>query len=313
MRVLVFGAGVIGRIYAARLMVAGHTVQLVARGETAQRLRQHGISLHRTRRRGTDRALAVFPEIVESTKAAGPAEVAFIAIRRDQLNAALPQIEAIRADIVVSFVNLPTGLPLLAETVGAGRFVPAFPGVAGKVAQDGVVEYLELDQQPTTIGSMASLSRGMPEAVSALVQSAGFRTALIRDMPAWLRTHAVFIAAFESALAARDGDAQPLASDRRAVRELVLAVREAFAALASRGTTVTPAALRIIFQRMPLWFATGYWRRQLGGDLGMLGLAPHAISSRNSELPVLQQDVRDILGPSAVPRLEAIFASANPD
>lgn len=309
MRVLVFGAGVIGRIYAARLTAGGHTVQLVARGETARLLRQQGISLRRTLRRGTNTASAVFPEIVESTQAARPAEVAFIAIRRDQLDAALPQIAAIRADTVVSFVNLPAGLALLAGTVGMGRFVPAFPGVAGKLAPDGVVDYLELAQQPTTIGSIASPSPGKPAAVSVLLRSAGFRTALVGNMPAWLKTHAVFIAAFESALAARAGDAQALASDRRAVRELVLAVREAFEALADRGTTVTPTAMRIIFQRMPLWFATGYWRRQLGGELGMLGLAPHAVSSRNSELPVLQQDVRDILGPGAAPRLEAIFAT----
>lgn len=314
MKVLVFGAGVIGRIYAARLLTAGHAVQLVARGETARQLRLQGIALHRIGGRGGGGAMAaVFPGMVESAQEAEPADVAFIAIRRDQLEAALPQIAAIRADTVASLVNLPAGLDLLAETVGSDRLVPAFPGVAGRLGPGGVVEYLELAQQPTAVGFVSPTSEGRADAVSALLGSAGLRTARVDDMPAWLKTHAVFIAAFESALAARGGDAQALASERRAVRELVLAVREGFTALARRGTTVTPAALRIIFQRMPVWFATAYWRRQLGGDVGRLGLAPHALATRGSELPALQQDVRAILGAVPTPRLDALFAGAGPD
>lgn len=309
MRVLVFGAGVIGRIYAARLMAVGHSVQVIARGESAQQLRQHGICLHPSGQQDRAATAAVFPTIVEGVHEAEPADVAFVAIRRDHLEAALLPIAAIQADIVVSLINLPTGLATLTEAVGVRRFVPAFPGVAGKIGQGGVVDYLELAQQPTTIGSTRSASEDKAEAVSTLLQSAGFRTTLTDDMPAWLRTHAVFIAAFESALAARSGDAEALASDSQAVRELVLAVREAFAVLARHGTRITPTSLRIIFQRMPLWFAARYWGRQLGGYLGKLGLAPHAMATRFSELPRLQQDVREILGAGSAPRLESLFAS----
>lgn len=265
--------------------------------------------MQRAGQRDTGTATAVFPAIVECVQEADPAEMAVIAIRRDHLEAALPQLAAISADTVISLINLPTGLASLTDAIGAARFVPAFPGVAGRIDRDGTVTYLELAQQPTTIGSTPSAPAAKPEAVSTLLRSAGFRTALTDNMPAWLQTHAVFIAAFESVLAARAGDAEALASDRRAVQELVLAVREAFNALARSGTSVTPAALSIIFQRMPLWFATGYWRRQLRGDLGKLGLAPHAVATRFTELPVLQRDVLAILGAGSTPWLEALFAS----
>lgn len=329
MRVLVFGAGVIGRVFAARLLSAGHEVQLVARGETAELLRSRGITLVRN---GV-RAEAVFPTIVTTPADAAAVDIALVAIRRDQVDAARPQLAEIRADVVASLINAaggsggpaaPGGLATLEAAIGPARFVSAFPGVAGEVEQDGIVHYLQVAQQPTTIGigaGHAAQDAAAPHArLRALLRSAGLPTALEADMPAWLQTHLIFIAAFESAIIAMDGDAVRLGGDRTAVRELVLAVREGLLALQQprrspsgeyrSAVTVTPVALRIIFLQIPPWFASRYWRRQLAGDLGRLGLAPHAIAARSTELPALQQDVRELLAPAALPRLERIFAAA---
>ena len=45
MEILVYGAGVVGSQYAARLRQAGHMVTLLARGERAAQMRDHGIVL----------------------------------------------------------------------------------------------------------------------------------------------------------------------------------------------------------------------------------------------------------------------------
>ena len=45
MRLLVYGAGVLGSLLAARLHEAGHDVALLARGERLAALRRHGIQL----------------------------------------------------------------------------------------------------------------------------------------------------------------------------------------------------------------------------------------------------------------------------
>lgn len=45
-RVMVAGAGAVGSLLAARLAAAGHAVDLVARGRTAQALRRDGVTLH---------------------------------------------------------------------------------------------------------------------------------------------------------------------------------------------------------------------------------------------------------------------------
>ncbi len=45
MDILIYGAGVVGSVYAARLQEAGHNVSLLARGQRTVSLRTHGIQL----------------------------------------------------------------------------------------------------------------------------------------------------------------------------------------------------------------------------------------------------------------------------
>ena len=301
MRVLVFGAGVIGRIYAGRLIEAGHQVSLVCRARTAANIEANGIVL---RRNGTV-AEVVRPPVFSRVSDAGSFDVALVAIRRDQVREALPLLRLIQSDTIVSLIDLPLGLDELSVALGRERYVPAFPGVGGSIGRDGVVDYLEVKQQPTTIGWSPH-----PPVATALFSSAGFATATTRDMTAWLKTHAVFISAFESSIVHCGGDVVALANDRVAVRDLVLAVREGFRGLHSIDVPVLPTALRVVFLTMPAWFGIRYWGRALAGPLGALGMAQHSQASRGTELPALQDDVRTILEGHPTPLLDAIFDGA---
>ena len=300
-RIIVLGAGVIGRIYAVRMSLAGFDVTLVARGETAVRLAASGVAI--AGNGGPPRT--AFPRIVTDIGDTDDADLAFIAVRRDQVGAAGPAIRAIRARIVVSLIDIPLGLPGLAGTVGPERFVPGFPGVGGTVGPDGVVEFIDIAQQPTSIqdGPVSGEVRDV-------LQSAGFRTATVPDMAAWLECHAIFVSAFESAIVALDGDLGALASDRSRVRTVVLAVREGLGALQDLGATIAPASIGVIFLRMPVWFATRYWMRQLAGPVGRLAFLPHSMASRAGELPALRQDIRLITAGVRTPLLDCLLDSA---
>ncbi|HEY3366174.1 MAG TPA: 2-dehydropantoate 2-reductase N-terminal domain-containing protein [Symbiobacteriaceae bacterium] len=45
MRILVFGAGVLGSLYAAKLQESGHDVTILARGQRLDEIAQYGIVL----------------------------------------------------------------------------------------------------------------------------------------------------------------------------------------------------------------------------------------------------------------------------
>src|SRR5882724_8027928 len=91
MNILVYGAGVIGSVYAARLQEAGYTVSLLARGERAVALRAQGIVLENasTGQRTTTRV-----SLVEHLAPTDSYDVVIVAVRLNQLASILPDLAA---------------------------------------------------------------------------------------------------------------------------------------------------------------------------------------------------------------------------
>ena len=303
-RVLVVGAGVIGQIYAGRLMQAGHDVTILARGTTADVLAEHGISL-----RTDGRSCRVRPRVSRDVGGEAAWEMILVAVRRDQVAGVLPLVAKLPARRVVFMLNQSLGLDRVCEQAGAERAVLAFPGVGGHRAQDGTIDYLAVPQQHTTVGGHG----GVEGAVADALRSAGFAVDVVDDMPGWLKTHAVFITAVGAAILACGGDSIALAADRRRVGVMVAAVREGFRALAGNGVTVTPTALRMIFTVVPRVFAVRYWRGQLRGPVGTVMIAPHMRATRDTELPLLCADVRTLTaGDQPTPQLNGLLDLACP-
>lgn len=285
-------------MYAARLAAAGHDVHVLAHGRRRAALEKDGL---RVRTEG--RVLAQDVEVLPANGPLPRAEGIIVAVRATQLDSVLDILD-VPADATVVFLqHLGTRAREVVTRLGAERTVLAFPGIGGLICDDGSVEYVEIGAQPTTIDATAVRA----ETVRRLIASTGMRTAMEGDMPAWYATHEVFVACMGAGILACGGDAATLARDKIMLRRGVAAVHEGFAALSSRGIAVTPPALRVLFSRMPSWFAAAYWRRALRGPVGTIALAPHSRASRDDEFPLLCAGVVDRLASSATPTLSALL------
>jgi len=168
------------------------------------------------------------------------------------------------------------------QHVGNERTVFAFSGIGGLIAADGSVHYHHVSQQPTVVDVGANAAGS---AIADLMTSTGLAVRREAQMDPWLDTHAVFIAGMGAAILTTESGASGVAHSRQRVREIVLAISEAFDALQSRGLQVRPSALRTIFGRVPTWFATRYWQRQFAGPVVRISIAPHVLSTQESEFP----------------------------
>lgn len=283
MRVIVFGAGVIGQIYAGRLAAAGHEVTLLARGHQVPQLRDRGVQLCRD---GVTTVQRV-PVLDVETLGAAPCsyDALLVCVRRDQLPGALPVLGQLDAGTVVLLQNAGPAPDVAVVPLGTERVVLAFPGVGGFTQAD-VIHYIQIAQQPTTIDASAPHA----DRAAALVRSAGLPVRLEPAMPSWLKTHIIFISCLSAGILSREGDAAGLAQDRSELRRVMLAIREGFGALRSAGVRVTPPALRVLFLHLPVWFAAWYWRRALAGPVGVTAIAPHTRATRQTEMPQLCAD-----------------------
>jgi 2-dehydropantoate 2-reductase len=252
MRIAVFGAGVQGTLFAVRLSLARHEVELVARGSRATELRDFGAVIEDLRSGQRWRAQLPVSESLDPNSAA---ELCLVTVRREQLENVLPILAATRIPRFVFLVNQANGPGFLYEELSRERVVSAFPGFSGGI-ESHVVRFVEIAEQATTVEASA------PDVI-ALFRAAGIRVQPAADMDAWLRRHAVFITAVSGALCAAGGDAGKLSRDRDAIKTFILAVREGWRALDQKQIGPAPIALRAIFEWSPLFLATAYWSRLL--------------------------------------------------
>jgi 2-dehydropantoate 2-reductase len=312
MKILIYGAGVIGQIYAARLHQAGHDVTVFARHQTCETLARDGITLvNAAPAKGAPvKAAPASPIRVDVTGHLGSDrsfELVLVTVRRDQVEDVLPTLSGLQAGNVVMMQNDALDLPRVADIVGRDRTFFGFPGVGGYRRDDGAVCYLDIPQQPTTLGQRG----GQEERVAEVFKSAGFAVATTDDMQGWLKTHGVFIAAMCASINSCGGDAVKLAADRERVATMITAVGEGFRALAKQGVEVQPRPLKTIFTRVPRVFAIRYWQGQLRGPVGTVSLAPHSRATKDTELPVLYRDVQKMLdGTSPAPHLDKLLSAA---
>jgi 2-dehydropantoate 2-reductase len=305
MKVLIYGAGIIGQIYGGRLAEAGHDVTLLVRGDRARALAESGVIL---RKNGQSRRSR--PAVVTAVPPGAAFDLVLVTVRRDQVAQIEPQLAEVEADRVLFLLNQCLDLDGLRRRIGPQRTLFGFPGVAGQRVAEATVDYLDVPQQKTTIERRSGAERPVVD----LLRAAGFPVDVSDDMPGWLATHAVFITAIGAAILAAGGDSVALAADRARVANLVAAIGEGFRALARRGVTVTPTPLRVIFTLVPRFIAVRYWQGQLRGPVGTVAIAPHMRATRHTELPALVADVRRLVaGSRATPHLDALLAAIEDD
>lgn len=152
MRILIYGAGVLGSLYGARLADAGQDVTLVARGRRLEELR-NGVVLEDAR----SGARTTTPVRLSSELSPDDAyDLVVVLVRKTQLRSVLPALVASRSTPNVLFmVSNPSGSAELEAALGRGRVLLGFAG-AGGTLERGVVRYALAPRlfQPTTIGEL---------------------------------------------------------------------------------------------------------------------------------------------------------------
>ena len=298
MRIVIFGAGMQGTLYGVRLAHAGHELTIIARGPRADELRLDGAVIENAL--SGERA-ASRVTVANTLNPGMSADLCLLTVRREQLACAWEEVSKARGIArVLVMVNHAGSVSPNFDSRDRRWSVLGFPGAAGGV-ENGVDRYLEIPEQPTVVETSA------PDVASVLRQ-AGFKVALVADMPSWLCRDAVFITAIGGALCESGINAARLGGDSERVRTFVQAVREGWAAMDRRRVGRPPLALRAIFQLVPLPLSVAYWSRLLQSPRGEYYFARHTRHAV-SELAMLAADVRKLLPMEELPALSRLYAA----
>ena len=308
MRVLIVGAGVIGSVYAGRLLAAGHAVTLCARGHRLAELEESGLILENAH---TGQRVCHNVEVVGPSDAISlHCDLALVAVQRDQMITTVPLLQTLRADVL--FFGNAAGLVIALTEATGPRVLFGFPAAAG--IRDGTaVRFVIIRQQKTMLADPGHPRSARVLALARLFRTAGFPTTVAVDADGWLTAHAAFIVPIALALYRVGVQPRRLAADERLLRMMVAATRQAFGALLAAGNTEIPGNLHWLYLRLPERFAMYYWRRVLSGPRGELWFAAHTRCAPE-EMASLAYALRSAIDRAGhrAPALDSLLAGGQP-
>jgi len=296
MNFLIYGAGVIGTLYAAKLRDAGNQVTVLARGKRLTDIRRYGLALENV---VSGDLSTTQVDTIERLAPDDHYDVALVTVRRDQLAGVLPELKANRVIPTFLFMlNNPAGSTGLVQTLGRDRVLLGFPGAGG--TPDGhVMRYALIAQQPTMLGELNGRPTARLQKLAEIFRASGFATRISNDMDAWLKAHAFFVTAICGAIYIAGGNCHNLSENKAALALMASGVHEGFAAVRALGLVVRPFALRVLFVWLPQWFAIAYWRRYFASRMADHVFGSHARSASN-EMREIAEDCRILLDMSGV-------------
>lgn len=310
MRFLIYGAGVIGSIFAGRLAAAGFDVTVLARGGRLEEIERRGIVL-KSVFGGSEKRIPV--NTIAALEPDDIYDYILVPVQRQQVDAVLPALEENRSPAVVFMVNTAAAYAEWAREVGEERMMGGFPGASGsRETVPGVsgpegtggtaVEYFIARGparlfQTTTFGEYRGTVTPRLRRIVRALRRAGIPAVVSKDMEAWQRTHVVVVLAFACGLYAVDCGARRLAGAPEYVRLLIRVIQEGFTVLKALGTPVTPVKLRVL--KMPGPLLVPVFRALLRTRLAEKGMAMH-VSAAREEMAYLSREFDDLIERSGI-------------
>ncbi len=292
-KILVFGAGVLGSLYAARMHEAGLDVTLVARGQRYQDLKEHGVVLEEfaSRQRTVTRV-----KVVDEMPRREAFDVCLVFVQRTQVEGALPTLAA--NPNIPSFVfmhNMTTGPEELCDALGRERVVIGHANAGGE-REGHVVVYMIT--QNVTLGELDGSTSDRLKAITQAFRVAGFGVEWTRNIDSWKRYHVALVTPLTYAMVAHEVCNYRLAESRHSVKLYVQGMRECFKALQVLGFPVEPSKLGMLMW-MPDFLLVPLFRKILGSKIMDIGGARH-LRNALDEMEELARELDVLIDESGV-------------
>ncbi|WP_250037883.1 ketopantoate reductase family protein [Paractinoplanes maris] len=284
MRLLVYGAGVCGSVFAAQLHEAGHDVSLLARGERLAALRRHGVRLAEGDSTVVRR---VAVPVVEAP--AGEYDLITVFVRAHQVAPVLRSVAGVGGDVLF-LLNWAAGAEPLGAVIGPERVLLGFPTVGGVMDGD-VVRYRAPSwmtrRVPIPVGEPGGRSTPRVERIVRSFREAGINARNEPRMDAWLTTHAAFAVPLGQAVIAAGGP-EALAGNPDAVRRMIRLMRRNLAGLA---TPTVPRGF-VALRTLPEWLLAAGFRRFLRSPVAAHSGLANSSPAEAAELERVAEQMR---------------------
>jgi len=289
LRILVFGAGVVGSAYAAILSEAGHDVTVFARGDRYNQLKENG--LFYVYESGFNQQLDNADiKVINELEDNDIYDFIFLIVRFDQIDQALEDIKNNKSLNIVTMVNTIKGYQSWQKVLGDDHIIPAFSGYGGVIDSNGVLHYRLAPSflQPTTFGEISGKKTRRLKILSDIFFDMRIPFAVCNNMDAWQKTYAAMNIAMANAIYLDGGTAMTASKNKVVMDSLVTELKSNFKALKAIGVPILPKKYDIIMSA-PVPIVKLIMKDLFADPLAEIFITDHVLNAR-SEMEALRHE-----------------------
>ncbi|MDO4845146.1 MAG: 2-dehydropantoate 2-reductase N-terminal domain-containing protein [Oscillospiraceae bacterium] len=271
MRILVYGAGVIGANLAADLFASGKDVTLLARGEWADTIEKNGLIIDPVFFPGRKKyRIPVIRELRERDFY----DAIFLVLRYTQLDSVFPVLTAnVSTNLVLIGNNLSTEKS--AVKLAGKNVLFGFSMAAGHRERDRVVS---VSLHRITVGQL----KGNPsneKLIRQIFSGTNMKVKYEPDMGDYLLCHAAFVIPVGFACYSCDGNLKRIKKNRAYLNQIIDANIEGYAAIEGAGHKILPASDRDYRSRKYRRLCYRVYKLMCATVIGKICASDHALNA----------------------------------
>ncbi len=247
MRLLIYGAGVIGCWYAVLFSKAGYDTTIYARGKRLALFQKDGL---RYEVKGKIHKADV--KIIERLENADSYDFIFLTVKENQVHTALEELSQNISPNIVTMVNTIEGYGNWERLSGEGRIIPAFPGAGGSF-KDGILKAALTPYiiQPTTFAEINGCRTERLDKLSKIFKSSRVPYQIVKNMQDWQLCHLAMVVPIADAYYMA-GNPQKAWKEDKVMQKTAVQMRHNFQTLHKSGIVLSPKKMHM-FRLLPTW------------------------------------------------------------
>lgn len=246
MKLLIYGAGVIGCLYAALFSEAGFDTTIYARGKRLENLAANGLLYEKNKK-----IVKAAVRIIDKVETDDLYDFIFLPVRENQVQEALKELRYNRSPNIVTMVNTLEPYSSWENICGKGRIIPAFPGAGGSFKESVLCAALTPRIiQPTVFSEINGEKTERLSALADLFKHSKIPYQIVRDMHTWQLCHLAMVVPIADAYYKAD-DPKRAGQEQAVMLTTAKQLRRNFSLLHESGMALSPPKMNL-FRLLPV-------------------------------------------------------------
>ena len=270
-KILIYGAGVIGSMFAYKLKTGGNEVSILARGKRLRDLKKYGIHI---RDEIFNKEYRTTIDIVENLEKDDYYDLIMVIMQRQQVSHILHILKENISPTIMFVGNNPTGADEYLDYIEKDRLLLGFGGPGGYREDYGIIAaYVE--DIILYVGELDGIISDRIKKIENEFTNSGIKVDLSENIEAWLKTHAALISPLAMGSYAARHRKIKLGDDIELVNLALKAFKENIKALIDLNIPILPKKYRMM-RWIPLFIIRKKILNLINSDFGKIALSGHA-------------------------------------